>query len=530
MPEQQNTPPPPVPPVSRRSLLLAGMGLPLLLTSCRAGHTAIADPAESTEGSVTLALAGGPASLDFTRTAGVAIPLVLMGNVYEGLVRINGSGGLDPLLAEDWTVSEDRLTYTFTLRQGVTFSNGAAFDAESAVFSIERVRSDAWTNGLSAGMDVVASVTAEDTHVLRVELAEPSNRWLWSMGTLIGAMMTEDGVDELATSPVGTGPFTVDRWARGRSLRFAANQDYWGEPPASGSVTVQYYADATASTNALQAGDVDAVYDMQSPELATVLERDDDLVIETGATSGTVLLSMNNRVAPFDDLRVRQAVMYAVDRQAVVDTAWGGFGDDSGGAPAPPTDPWYVESSRYPHDPQAARDLLREAGQEDLHITFKVPTRPYAQQISEIVVSQLRDVGIDAAIESVEFPALWLDEVFTRHDYQMSVIVHAEARDVPVLYGNPDYYIGYDDERTRELLARADREPPETQTELMRTAVDRIVDQAASDTLFVFPNIVVRRRGLEGLPSRRPTDELLLSAVTHRGDPSQEDPAREDGS
>src|SRR5690606_2909777 len=112
----QNSPQSPVPPVSRRSLLLAGLGLPILLTSCRAGHTAIADPAESTEGSVTLALAGGPSSLDFTRTDGVAIPLVLMGNVYEGLVRINESGELDPLLAEDWTVSDDRLTYTFTLR------------------------------------------------------------------------------------------------------------------------------------------------------------------------------------------------------------------------------------------------------------------------------------------------------------------------------------------------------------------------------------------------------------------------------
>ncbi len=517
MPEQLHTPPPPALPLSRRGLLLAGMGLPLLLSSCRAGHTAIADPGEGAESSVTLALTGGPVSLDFTRTDGVAIPLVLMGNVYEGLVRINESGGLDPLLAEDWTVSEDRLTYTFALRQGVAFSNGAPFDAHSAVFSIERVRSDAWTNGLSAGMDAVASATAEDTHVLRVELAEPSNRWLWSMGTLIGAMMTEDGVDELASTPVGTGPLIVDRWARGQSLRFAANRNYWGEPAASDSVTLRYYADATASTNALQAGDVDAVYDMQSPELTTVLERDDDLVIETGATSGKVLLSMNNRVAPFDDPRVRQAVMYAVDRQAVIDTAWGGFGEDSGGAPAPPTDPWYTASSRYPHDPRAARELLREAGQENLRITFKVPTRPYAQQVSEIVISQLREVGIHAAIESVEFPALWLNEVFARHDYQMSVIVHSEARDIPVLYGNPDYYLGYDDEHTRELLDRADREPPEAQTGLMRAAVDRIVDQAASDTLFVFPNIVVRRRGLEGLPSRRPTDELLLSAVALRG-------------
>lgn len=505
--------------VSRRNLLLAGLGAPLL-TSCHAGHTAVADPEQSATDEVVLALTGAPTSLDFTRNDGVAIPLVLMGNVYEGLVRIDDSGEVVPLLAEDWTVSDDLRVYTFALRRGVAFSNGSPFDAHSAVFSIERVQSDAWTNGLSAGMDVVASATAEDTHTLRVELSEPSNQWLWSMGTLIGAMMTGDGVGDLATDPVGTGPFTVERWSQGRSLRLAANDAYWGDPPASSSVAVQYFADTTASTNALQAGEVDAVYDMQSPELTEVLEEDERLVIETGDTSGQVLLALNNRAAPFDDVRVRQAVMYAVDRRAVIDTAWGGFGVDTGGAPAPPTDPWFVESSRYPHDPDEARRLLREAGQEDLHVVFKVPTRPYAQQISEIVVSQLREVGITAEIRSVEFPALWLDEVFGRHDYQMSVIVHAEARDLPVLFGSPDYYLGFDDEETRELLARADREAPGQQEALMRAAVERIVDRAASDTLLIFPNIVVRHRDLHGLPADRPTDELLLSGVGRQEGPA----------
>ena len=506
--------------LSRRSVLLAAMGSPLLLASCRAGHTVIADPAEADEDGVVIGLTGPPSSLDFTTTDGSAIPLVMMGNVFEGLVRIDAEGELQPLLAEDWHVSDDRLVYTFDLRRGITFSNGTPFDAQSAVFSIERVQSDDWTNGLAAGMDAVASVAAEATHELRVELSEPSNTWLWSMGTLIGAMMTHDGVDSLATDPVGTGPFTVDRWSPGQSLTLSATPDYWGEPAQSSSVTVQYFADATASTNALQSGDVDAVYDMQSPELTTVLDRDPALEIETGDTTGQVLLSMNHRTAPFDDLRVRQAVMYAVDSQAIIDTAWGGYGLDTGGSPTPPSDPWFLESDRYPYDPEQARRLLDEVGTPDLTIRFAVPTRPYAQQISEILVSQLREVGINAEIESLEFPALWLDQVFTRHDYQMSLIVHTETRDIPVLFGSPDHYLGFDDEETRDLLAEADRSHPDDEADLMQSAVERIMDQAAAHTLFIFPNIMIRHRDVYGLPVDRSNDELPFAGVGIEGSES----------
>lgn len=501
------------PGISRRALLASALGVPILLTACSAGHTTISDPADVADDAVSIGLTGPPSSLDFTTTDGSAIPLVLMGNVFEGLVHIGSDGEPQPLLAKEWNISEDRLTYTFDLRTDVVFSNGEPFDAESAVFSIERVQSDAWTNGLASGMDIVNSATAEGSHRLRVELSEPSNSWLWSMGTLIGAMMTSNGVDDLTSNPIGTGPFLVDAWSPSQSLRFVENTDYWGEPPASSTVIVQYFADATASTNALQHGDIDAVYDMQSPELAPVLAEQPDLEVETGTTTGQVLLSMNPRHAPFDDVRVRQAVMYAVDREAIINTAWGGFGLNTGGSPTPKTDPWFVESDMYPHDPDKARKLLTEAGATDLTVRFSVPTRPYAQQISEILVSQLRDVGIRLVIESLEFPALWLDQVFTRHDYQMSIIVHTEARDIPTLFGNPDQYLGFDDAETHELLVKADQSEPEDEAEIMRSAVNRIMEQAAANTLFIFPNIIVRQSNLQGLPADRATDELQLNSV-----------------
>lgn len=485
------------------------------LTACSAGHTAVHSGRVADESTVVVGLAAAPASLDFTTSSGAAIPQALVGNVYEGLVEISDQGTIEPKLATSWDLSEDRTLYTFHLRDGVHFSNGDLFTAETARFSIERVKSDAWTNGLKAGMKNVESVTVLDPLTLQVKLATPSNSWLWSMGTLIGMMMTPNGVsaDQLATKPVGTGPFTVDKYAVGQSLTMSARKDYWGTPAASQHVAFRYIADSTALANALRSGDIDAIEGFTAVEMVNSLRKDPRFVVEQGSTPGKVVLSMNSRRAPFNDLRVRQAVMYAVDRQAVIDTAWAGFGVNTGGVPAPPTDPWSYVSDQYPFDPQRARELVAQAGAEGATIEFTVPTLPYATRAAELIVSQLKDVGLNAKIVSQEFPAVWLAGTYTQHDYDMSIVNHAEARDIPNLYGNPKYYIGFDDEQTRQLLAAADQAPPADYADLMKKAEQRILDQAAADTLFVFPNVVVRSANVTGLPVTVADQGLRLATV-----------------
>jgi len=136
-----------------------------------------------------------------------------MGNVYEGLVRIDQDSTIQPLLATSWELDDAGTTYTFHLREGVKFSNGDEFTADTAKFSIDRVAD--WSNGLKASMSVVDHTEVVDQHTLKVVLKQRSNGWLWSMGTLVGAMMTPNGVANLATKPVGTGPYVVDKWAVG---------------------------------------------------------------------------------------------------------------------------------------------------------------------------------------------------------------------------------------------------------------------------------------------------------------------------
>ncbi|MEV8339323.1 ABC transporter substrate-binding protein [Leucobacter sp. NPDC077196] len=483
------------------------------LAGCSAGAGNSAGSDGETPTTATIALTGTPTNLDFTTTAGSAIPQALMSNVYEGLVELDQSGEIQPLLASEWTVSDDRKTYTFTLQEGVTFSNGDEFTADDVKFSFDRVKTD-WVSSLKAKMDVVDSVEVVSPTEVAVTLSKPSNAWLFSLATPVGAIFSEDAVDDLANTPVGTGPYAVEAWTPNESLVFDTRDDYWGEAPGVEQVTLKYFADATATTNALQTGDVDAIANLQAPELLSSFESDDQFVVTTGTSSGEVSLSMNNQAAPFDDVRVRQAVLYALDKQAILDTAWNGYGSLVA-TYAAPTDPYYEDlNDAYPYDPEKAMDLLAEAGQENLDITFTVPTRPYAQAVSEIVVSQLKDVGINATIESAEFPAVWLDQVFTQHDYQMTTVLAVEARDILTVFNDPNYYIGYDNSKIAPIAEEADAADEDGYVDGMKQVAEQIVDDAASGVLFLFPNITVAKADLQGMPENAIIEALDLTNLS----------------
>ena len=486
----------------------------LVLAGCSAGSggsTGAADTAERT--SATIALTAAPVNLDFTTTAGAAIPQALMSNVYEGLVEINQEGEIVPLLAEEWSLSDDRKTYTFTLHEGVTFSNGEPFTAADVKFSFDRVKTD-WTTTLKGKMDVVESVEVLSDTEVAVHLTQPSNAWLFNIATPIGAIFSPSGVDDLANAPVGTGPYEVASWTPSESLVLDTRDDYWGDAPGVEQVTLKYLADATATTNALRTGDVDAIVNLQAPELVSTFEEDPAFEVVSGTSSGEISLSLNNRIAPFDDVRVRQAVLHAIDRQAIIDTAWNGYGSLTA-TYVTPLEPYYVDlNDAYEYDPEKAKDLLAEAGAENLDITFKVPTRPYAQAVSEIVVSQLAEVGINAKIESSEFPAVWLDDVFTNHNYQMTTVLAVEARDLLTVFNNPDYYIGYDNSKIAPIAAEADAADEAGYIEGMQQVQQQIVDDAASGVLFLFPNIVITAAGLEGVPENAIVEALDLTELS----------------
>lgn len=495
---------------------VAGLVVGLVMTACSAGSTATggAGAGAAGEGALNVGFVAEPASMDFTTKDGAAIPQVLLDNVYETLVKVDQDGDIQPALASSWEVSPDRLTYTFTLVPDAVFTNGTPFTAKDAVFSINRVKSDAWTVSLKQGMEIVSSAEAVSDTELKVVLSQPSNSWLYRMSTRIGAMMTETGIADLANAPVGTGPYEFSSWKRGDSIVLTANPDYWGAQPHYNRVTLRYYKDATALNNALLTGSINVITTVQAPESLAQFEGDENYQIIEGTTNGEVVLSFNNTRAPMNDIRVRQAVRYAIDHQPMLDTCWAGKGTLIGSM-VPPTDPWYEDlTDLYPYDLDKAKALVKETGVGSTTVHLRIPTLPYAVSCGQVIQSQLTQAGFKVELEQVEFPAVWLSTVFTDADYDMSIVAHVEPRDLPALFANPDYYLRYDNPEVQAAVAAADLGTEQEQVEQMQLAARTLSEDAAADFLFLQPNLMVADRDIQGLPKNAIVESFRLADLT----------------
>ncbi len=480
----------------------------LVVSGCSAGSTASVSASPDT---LSVGFTAEPANFDFTRTDGAAIPQALLYNVYEGLVKLDADGHVEPLLAKSWTISPDRKTYDFQLQQGVRFSNGAPFTAEDVKFSLLRVKTN-WTISLKAAMDVVDHVDVVAPDHARVVLSKPSNGWLFSLTSRLGAMFSPTGVADLANKPIGTGPYEVASRRRGDSIVLKANPAYWGRKAAYTTVVLKYIKDPTALNNALFSNGIDVISAITAPDSIPQFQGDDRFTVVQGTTNSEVTLAMNNARPPLNDVRVRQALTSAIDRKALLDTAWAGRGTLIGSM-VPPTDPWYEDLARvHPFDPAKARQLL--AGM-NLTLRMRIPNLPYAVSAAQVVQSQLADVGVRTTIEPLDFPAVWLKQVFTDHDYDLSIIQHVEARDITT-FGKPKYYWGYDSKRVQQLLAEADSGTPEQQVAAMVQVARQINADAAADWLFLFPNVIVAKAKVGGIAGNQVSESFDLTGLAPR--------------
>ncbi|NGO08371.1 ABC transporter substrate-binding protein [Streptomyces sp. HC44] len=481
----------------------------LPLAACSAGSTVAGN---SGGNSLQIGLTAEPANFDFTKTEGAAIPQALLYNVYESLVKLDQSGNIRPGLATSWSLSKDRKTYVFQLVKNAKFSNGAPFTAQDAKFSIERVPAD-WTVAQKAQMDVVDTVQAVSPTELKVTLKTPSNDWLYRMTTRLGAMFSRTGVSKLATQPVGTGPYVVKKWNRGDSITLARRDDYWGREPQFASVTLKYFKDPTAMNNALLTGTINVIGTMQSPETLYQFENNSKYKVIEGSTNGEVVLSLNNGSGPLRNPKARQAVRYAIDHKALLDTCWAGRGKLIGSM-VPPTDPWYQNlTNQYPYDRDKAKKLLEESGQAGRTLRLRIPTLPYATACGTVVKSQLEQAGFKVKLDQLEFPAAWLTTVFKNADYDMSIIGHVEPRDMQTLFGNKTSYIRYDNPEFRALLKKADEGTQQEQITYMRAAARLLSKDAAADWLFLLPNLMVADKDITGLPVNTVSESLDLTGL-----------------
>jgi peptide/nickel transport system substrate-binding protein len=362
-------------------------------------------------------------------------------------------------------------------------------------------------------MDVVRGVTALSPTRLQVRLSRPSNDWLFAMTTRVGAMFSRTGVDNLATNPIGTGPYIFKKWNRGDSISLSRNDSYWGREPFFQAVGLKYFKDPTAENDALLTGTINVIAAVQAPESLAQFTANPKYTVIEGTTNAKVVLSFNNSKAPFNDKRVRQAVRYAIDHKALLDTCWAGRGTQIGSM-VPPTDPWYEDlTGLYPYDPAKARSLLAAAGKTGVTVRLRVPTLPYAVSCAQVVKSQLEQVGFRVNLDQLEFPAAWLTTVFTNADYDMSIVAHVEPRDMGAVFGNPSYYTRYNNPALRQALAAADQGTATRQVQEMKRAARLLSQDAAADWLFLLPNLTVADKGITGLPKNAISESFDLSAL-----------------
>ena len=486
-----------------KARFLGGLATALVL-----GTSAIAQQSD-----LTIALQLEPPHLDPTSAAAGAIDSVLYSNVFEGLTRFMSDGSVVPGLAESWEISEDGLTYTFKLREGVTFHDGTAMDAEDVKFSLDRARAEDSANAQKPLFAGIESVTVVDPTTVEVKLSQPDGNFLFNMAWGDAVIVALESIESIKQKPIGTGAFKFEEWVQGDRIELSRNPDYWGDAPALESATFKFISDPTAAFAAMMAQDIDAFAGFPAPENLPQFEADPRFKVLVGSTEGETILAINNKKPPLDDRRVRKAIAHAIDRQAIIEGAMFGLGTPIGTHFAP-HNPDYVDlTGNSAHDPELSKELLAEAGLEDgFTTTLKLPPPSYARRGGEIIAAQLREVGIETEITNLEW-AQWLEEVFRGKDFGLTIVSHTEPFDIGI-YARPDYYFQYDNPAFQELMTTLSAtSDPEKRSELLAEAQTILSEDYVNGYLFqlAFPTVADAR--IEGLWKNAPTQATDLTGV-----------------
>ena len=356
--------------------------------------------------------------------AGALATTRVLNAVLEGLVKYDpGTVDLIPLLAlevptlENGGVSEDGLTYTFNLRQGVKFHDGADFNAEAVKISYQRLYDPEFpyydaTNTSGFFLTSLKQVDVIDEYTVSFTLEAPNAAFIELSNIFSGKIMSPKAIQELpaeqwAEGSYGTGPFKVKSWNKGVVIELERNEEYWGTKPALQSLYFRPIPEPTARVAALLNNEVDMIV-VVPPDAIDSIKDNPDLVYEQGPSLHYWFIQLNTQAPPFDDVRVRQAVNYAVDKEGLAN-------DILAGSAVPATQPmpaanwsYNPDIEGYPYDPDRARELLAEAGYADgLTLNMMIPQSGSGMmipiQMNEFIQGNLRDVGIDVQIQSYEW-------------------------------------------------------------------------------------------------------------------------------
>ncbi|SFO09481.1 peptide/nickel transport system substrate-binding protein [Geodermatophilus obscurus] len=416
-------------------------------------------------------------------------------NVYDTLVVPNAEDlTMQPSLAESWETSEDGLTWTFTLREGVTFHDGSEFDSADVVYSYNRIIDEELSNAFR--FQNVASVAADGPRSVVITLTQPTPNLLERIGSFKGmAILPEGAADQvdLTTEAVGTGPFQLES-SDASSTVLTAYEDYWGGTPSIGGVEFRYITEPAAALTALQNGEVQWT-DNIPPQQIESLQGDDTLELQTTPSVDYWYMSMNYARPPFDNRDVRRAISFAIDREAVAEAAW--FGAAQPNQTAIPEDSFFHNDyAPFERDPEQARQLLQQAGvQTPLRMGLMVTDEfPETVTAAQVIASQLGEIGIEVSIETLDF-ATWLDRQ-GQGDFDAFMLGWLGNLDPAAYYqeqhqtNGPNNYQKYSNPQVDQLLQQG---ASETDEEARKQAYDQAAQLIVDDVSYLYlynPDVV----------------------------------------
>jgi peptide/nickel transport system substrate-binding protein len=392
-------------------LVAAGLVLAIILPACSPGKRV--DLGDESSHNLIAAIAGEPDQLDPHKT-NAYFSFEVLENIYDTLVEPDEHLEMRPSLAQSWEVSDDQLTWMFRLRQGVTFHDGSPFSADDVVYSYRRIIDQKLPN--ADRFHAIADVTAPDESTVKIVVIQPTPNLLSNIGGFKGmAIVQRRNVEsgQIATHPVGTGPFAFKKAKSGDSITLVANKNYWGGPPRISGVTFRFIPAASTALSALQAGEIDWT-DSVPTQRVEELKADDSINLGVTASNDYWYLALNEARSPYNDVRVRRAIAYGVDRGAIVQAT--GYGTATANQLAiPKASTWYTDYHGYSRDVSKAKGLLDEAGVKNLTLDMMATTEyPETVTTAQIIADNLAALGITVKIRTVDF-ATWLDEQNVGH-------------------------------------------------------------------------------------------------------------------
>jgi peptide/nickel transport system substrate-binding protein len=471
--------------------------------------------AQGRKDSIVLAMQLEPSpGLDPTGGAASSIGEVTLYNIYETLTKINSDGKVTPLLAESWEISPDLKTYTFKLRKNVKFHNGEPFNAQAVKYSFERAGGEKSTNKDKRTFANLGVQAVDDyTVVLLNKEIDPDFPFLLGQATAI--IVEPKSAETNATKPVGTGPYKLESWTKGSSITLAKWDGYRNAANVKmKKVTFRFISDPAAAAAALLSGDVDA-FPRSQTRIVPQFRNNPRFQVMLGGSRAKTILAINNKHKPLDDVRVRRAILGAVDRKSVIDGAADGFGTPIGSHYVPGAEGFVDTTGINPYDPEKAKKLLAEAGvKTPLELTMTLPPPPYARQGGEVIVSELAKVGINVKVQNVEW-AQWLSNTYGGpHNYDLTIVSHVEPFDFGN-YAKPDYYWGYQSKTFSDLYDKIKTTAnPKDRAKLLADAQKLLAVDAANCFLYQpqFPTIA--RKEVKGLWKDMPINVNDLAALS----------------